>query len=112
MPKTSEPLWWSLFGAGGVISALLLPITLILIGIAMPAGWITEAGLYELVRHPLTRLYLFVVISLSLFHSAHRILFTLVDLGLKSIRSALAVILHVGALAGTVLAAVILTQVR
>jgi fumarate reductase subunit D len=111
MTKSSEPLWWSLFGAGGVISAMLLPVTLILIGIAVPAGWVTEQGLYELVRHPLTRLYLFVVISLSLFHGAHRTLFTLVDLGLKSMRRALAVILHIGAFAGTVLAAVILSRI-
>jgi len=110
MPKSNEPFWWSLFGAGGVISALLIPITIFLTGIAVPAGLVTGQGLYELIRHPLTRLYLFAVISLSLFHGAHRTLFTMVDLGMKPARGPLAVILHIGAFVGTALAAIFLIR--
>ncbi len=72
MVKSNEPLWWSLFSAGGVVSAFLMPITLVITAIAVPAGWISAEGLRELVLYPLTRLYLFVVISLSMFHWAHR----------------------------------------
>jgi len=60
-------------------------ITLFLTGIAIPAGWLTEESLLALVRHPLARLYLFVLISLPLFHWAHRFRYALVDLGLGSL---------------------------
>src|SRR5437763_16741504 len=101
MAKSNEPIWWSLFAAGGVVAALLVPITVILTGIAVPAGWISERGLYDLIHHPLTRLYLFVVIWLSLFHGLHRTLLTLMDLGLKSLRPMLAVLCYGGAILGT-----------
>ena len=68
MAKSNEPLFWSLFSAGGVVAAFFIPVTLILTGVAVPAGWITENDLLLLVRHPLTRVYLFVLISLPLFH--------------------------------------------
>jgi len=72
MVRSNEPLWWSLFSAGGVVSAFLMPITLVITAIAIPAGWIPTEEFRELVQHPLTRLYLLVVISLSMFHWAHR----------------------------------------
>ncbi len=110
MAKSNEPIWWSLFAAGGMVAALFLPITVLLTGIAIPAGLISEQGLYNLVHHPLTRLYLFVIIFLPLFHGAHRILLTLVDLGFRALRPALAVLLYGGAIVGTVLAAVFLVR--
>jgi fumarate reductase subunit D len=110
MAKSNEPIWWSLFAAGGMVAALFLPITVILTGIAIPAGWISEQGLLSLLHHPLTRLYLFVIIFLSLFHGGHRTLLTLVDLGFRSIRPALAVLFYGGAIVGTVLAAVFLIR--
>lgn len=80
-----EPFWWSLFGAGGAISALFLPILLLFFGLAIPLGWI-EAPSYEyltgLVEPVISRLLLFAIISLSLFHWAHRFRFTL-DEGLQ-----------------------------
>jgi fumarate reductase subunit D len=110
MAKSNEPIWWSLFAAGGVVAALLVPITVIITGIAVPAGWISERALYDLIHHPLARLYLFVVVSLSLFHGTHRTLLTLMDLGLKRMRQLLAVFLYGSAIVGTVLAAVFLVK--
>src|SRR5438105_12393404 len=110
MPKTIEPLWWSLFSAGGVVSALLTPITMILTGIAIPFGSISAESLYLLIQHPLARLYLFLQISPPLFHGAHRSLFTLVDLGLKPLRLPLSVVLYGGAIAGSGLAALLLIR--
>ena len=57
MAKSNEPIWWSLFAAGGMVAALLVPITVILTGIAVPAGWISERGLYDLIHHPLSDLF-------------------------------------------------------
>lgn len=81
----TEPFWWSLFGAGGAFSALFLPILLIIFGIAIPFGWV-DAPSYEYLRNLtdsiITRLLLLGLISLSLFHWAHRFRFTL-DEGLQ-----------------------------
>ena len=105
MKKTIEPFLWSLFGAGGVVAALCLPMLLFLNGLAIPLGWI-DAPNYEhvltLVSHPLTRLFLFVVISLSLFHWAHRFRFTLYDgLQLKHLNQLIAVLCYGTATLGT-----------
>lgn len=81
-PRSADPLWWLLFSAGGVVAALLMPIALVLTGIAVPAGWLSQDSLLALMRHPLGRLYLFVLVSLPLFHWAHRFRYALVDLGL------------------------------
>src|SRR5437773_11286593 len=101
MAKSNEPIWWGPFSAGGQISAFLTPITVVITGIAVPAGWISTQGLYNLLHHPLARLYLFVLIWLPLFHGSHRTLTPLSELGLKGIRSLLAVLLDGVALVGT-----------
>ncbi|MGH9462643.1 MAG: fumarate reductase subunit FrdD [Vicinamibacteria bacterium] len=83
--KKLTPLLWFLFSAGGTVAALLFPVHLFIIGIAVPMGWLdppSHASLLETVRHPLTRFYLFVLVSLPLFHAAHRFRYTLYD-GLK-----------------------------
>ena len=36
MAKSNEPIWWSLFSAGGVVAALLVPVRIFLTGIAWP----------------------------------------------------------------------------
>ena len=72
MAKSNEPFWWALFGAGGMIAALFVPIT---IAITLIFGMMNGAhadALRVLFARPLVRLYLFVIISLPLFHWAHR----------------------------------------
>lgn len=112
MANSSEPFWWSLFAAGGVAAAFLVPVHILLTGIAAPAGWMREAFEYPrvlaLVSHPISRLYLFVLISLPLFHWAHRFRFTLIDLGLKGARLPVAIACYGGAIIGTILAGVVL----
>ena len=114
MKKIIEPFWWTLFGAGGAIAALFIPVLLFLNGIAIPLGWIDTPRyevLYALIKHPLIKLCLLGVISLSLFHWAHRFRFTLYDgLQLKHLNKLIAGICYGGALAGTLSAVVILLQ--
>jgi len=58
------------------------------------------------VKHPLARIYLFVLISLPLFHGAHRFRYTLYDgLKLKHLTTLIAVLCYGGALLGTLFAA-------
>ncbi len=115
MKKSNEPFWWALFGAGGAFTALCLPVLLLLNGLAIPLGLI-EAPRHEdvlvLAQHPLSRLFLFVLISLSLFHWGHRFRFTLYDgIQLKHLHSLVAVLCYGSAIAGAVLAAVILWRI-
>lgn len=109
MKKTIEPFWWSLFGAGGTIAAVFLPVLLFLNGIAIPLGWIDAPSyehLLQLLKNPITRLFLFGVIALPLFHWAHRFRFTLYDgLQLKHLNAIIAVFCYGGAMVGTLVAA-------
>ncbi|MCZ6795028.1 MAG: fumarate reductase subunit D [Planctomycetota bacterium] len=109
MAKSNEPIWWSLFSAGGVVAAFFMPITVVLTCIAVPAGWISAEGLRQLVEQPLTRLYLFVLISLPMFHWAHRFRYVAVDLGLKGLGSGLMIACYGTAGLGTVMAVFFLT---
>jgi succinate dehydrogenase subunit D len=107
-----SPLLWLLFSAGGTVAALLFPIHLFFFAFAVPLGWV-EAPSYEslhrLLAHPLTRLYVFVLISLPLFHWAHRFRYTLYDgLQLKHLIALIAVLCYGTALLGTVATAYVL----
>lgn len=109
MKGGKTPFLWTLFTAGGTLAALLLPIHLFLNGLAFPLGWL-EGPAYEsllaLVKHPLARIYLFVLLSLSLFHWAHRFRYTLYDgLKLKHLTELIAVICYGSALVGTAVTA-------
>ena len=48
MAKSNEPIFWSLFSAGGVVAAFFIPITIVLTGMAVPADWISAEALREL----------------------------------------------------------------
>ena len=111
MAKSNEPLMWSLFSAGGVAAAFFVPVAVILTGIAVPAGWIEAESLRRLFAHPLTRLCLFGLISLSLFHWAHRFRYAMADLGLRNVAGILAILCYGAAVLGTILAGVFLASV-
>ena len=113
MAKSNEPIWWSLFSVGGVVAAFLVPVLILITGIAWPLGLLPPDALQfdrmqALLSHPLVRVFCFILISLPLFHWAHRFRFTLVDLGLKSIHTLIAVLCYGAAIAGTIAAAVII----
>jgi fumarate reductase subunit D len=97
--SAAEPFWWSLFAAGGTVAAFLVPIHILIHGIAAPTGLAPESAVaYErmraLIQSPWVRLYLFILISLPLFHWAHRFRFLLEDLGLHRGRAILAVLCY------------------
>jgi fumarate reductase subunit D len=90
-----EPMLWMLFSAGGVVSAMLMPILALLFGLAIPLGWIEPPShdrLLQVLSNPLTRLVLLALIVLSLFHWAHRFRHTLYDgLQIKHLNEIIAV---------------------
>ena len=107
-----EPFLWALFSLGGVVAAFLIPVHVFLFGLAFPLGWLTPPSydsLAALARSPLTRLYLFVLCSLPLFHWAHRFKYTLYDgLQIKHLNEVINTLCYGGAVVGTVLAGYLL----
>ena len=87
MKRSNEPIFWSLFGAGGVVAAFVLPMLIFITGIAVPLGILPQEVLaferiHEFAGVWSGKLFIFVVISLTLWHSAHRIFLSLHDLGI------------------------------
>src|SRR5262249_30360438 len=115
MSKPSlEPLLWLMFSAGGVLAALLLPVLLLLFGLAFPLGWLTadHGHLLAVLDHPLTRVLLFVLFMLALFHWAHRFRYTLYDgLQIKHLNEMINLLCYGGAIVGSGVAAYLLWQV-
>jgi len=112
MRRGMSPLLWSLFSAGGTVSAFLFPVHVLLLGLAIPLGWV-DAPSYDamsrLVLNPLVRGYLFILISLPLFHGAHRFRYTLYDgLKLKHLELLIVTICYGVAILGTLVAAFVL----
>lgn len=110
--QSDEAFFWTLFSAGGVVAALLIPIQLFLFGLAIPLGWV-QTPIYEhliaLVHMPLVRIYLFILCALPLFHWAHRFRFTLYDgLKVKHLNEIIFVFCYGGALLGTIIAGYLL----
>ncbi|MGH9202248.1 MAG: fumarate reductase subunit FrdD [Vicinamibacterales bacterium] len=110
-----EPLLWMLFSAGGVLSAMLMPILVLLFGIAFPLGWLDAPSHEQIIAvlgNPLTRLVLFALCVLSLFHWAHRFRHTLYDgLQIKHLNEVIALLSYGVAVAGSVIAAMLLWRI-
>jgi fumarate reductase subunit D len=109
--RSNAPIFWALFGAGGMLSALTGPVLVFIVGIAVPAGFLLSPQtmryqrMLSFVQHPLGRAIVFVLIALFLWHAAHRIFKSLHDVGI-----------HPGMAAklacyGTALAATVVTAV-
>lgn len=109
--RSLEPLLWLAFSAGGVLAALLIPAMLFLFGLAFPLGWIeppTHAHLLAVLGHPVARVAIFLLCTLSLFHWAHRFRYTLYDgLQIKHLNEMINLFCYGGAIVGSVAAAVL-----
>lgn len=113
MRKSNDAIWWSLFAAGGVISALFIPVLILISGILVPftaAG--KDAFLYDRIHgavlNPITRILIFCLIIFPFFHFAHRFRSILIDVGLSEYRPAISVVCYGSAVVGTVITAVVL----
>ena len=104
--QSNEPLFWSLFSAGGDVTAFFLPALIVLIGFVLAANEISLLRLEDVFDHVAARAWLVVFSGLAFFHFAHRFRFTLIDLGLHAFRVQIAMLLYGAALAGTVFAIV------
>jgi len=97
------------------MAAMFIPMTLFLFGVAFPLGWLSPtpySQLLALLSNPLTRVTLFLLCSLSLFHWAHRFRYTLYDgLQIKHLNEVINGACYGGAVLGTLIAAFLLWRV-
>ena len=90
MKRSNAPVFWLLFGAGGMLSALLGTMLVFITGLAVPLGWPLPSDLLSyprmlaLAQHAVGKGALFVVIALFAWHAAHRIFHSLHDLGIHA----------------------------
>jgi fumarate reductase subunit D len=108
----SEAAAWLLFSAGGMASALLVPVLLLLLGIAFPLGLLAapeHTYLVGLLRNPLVQVLLLALCVLSLLHWAQRFRYTVFDgLQLPRLRTPTNLLCYGAAAAGSVWAAIVL----
>ena len=115
LKRSNKPIFWSLFGAGGMLSALIGPMLIFITGIAVPLGILLgkETMSYErmtaLAHNGFGKLALLAVISLFLFHRLHRMYHCLHDFGIH-VGPGLKALFHGLAFLGTVAAAVLLAS--
>lgn len=89
MKRSTQPVFWVLFGAGGMISALVGFALVFVTGIAaplnlLPKNLMTYDTVHGFAQNWAGKGFLFVVVSLFLWHGAHRIFHSLHDVGIHS----------------------------
>jgi fumarate reductase subunit D len=113
--RSNEPIVWFLFGVGGFFAAFFLPIHILLYGLLFPSGALHDPGYsptLSLLQKPLTRIYLFLLLTFCLFHAAHRIRLTLSDvLDMRHLNIVLAFLCYGAAIVGTIAAVWLLAAV-
>lgn len=88
MKRSNAPIFWALFGAGGMLSALTGPVLIFITGIAVPLGFLLPQEMMSYPRmlafsqNVVGKLIILALIILYLWHAAHRIFKSLHDVGI------------------------------
>jgi len=88
MKRSNAPVFWLMFGAGGMLSALAGTALVFITGIAVPLGWPFGADLMSYPRilafsqHWLGKGFAFAIIMFFAWHAVHRIYHSLHDVGI------------------------------
>ena len=86
--RSNAPIFWGLFGAGGMLAALFGPMLVFITGLAVPLGLLLPKGTMDYTKmlafsqNFIGKGFIFVVISLFLWHAAHRIFHSLHEIGI------------------------------
>ncbi len=90
LKRSNQPIFWLLFGAGGMLSALLGPMLVFITGIAIPLGLIfspetmSYSHMHAFAHHWIGAGFIWVIVSLFLWHAGHRIFHSLHDVGIHA----------------------------
>lgn len=116
LKRSNAPIFWGLFGAGGMLAALIGPMLVFITGIAVPLGLLLPAGtmryaaMQGFAHNIIGKGFIFAIIALFLWHAAHRIFHSLHDIGIHG--GPLAKLLTYGiAMAGTLIAVAALLSI-
>jgi fumarate reductase subunit D len=88
MTRTHAPIFWLLFGAGGMLAALLGAVLVFITGLAVPLGWplpgdlLAYSRMHAFMGSGFGKLAVFGMIALFAWHAAHRLLCSVHDLGI------------------------------
>jgi fumarate reductase subunit D len=88
--RSNEPVFWSLFGAGGMLSALTGAALVFITGIGVPLALLLSPDLMNytsmlvFAQHWFGKLVILIVITLFLWHAMLRILLLLHDFGMRA----------------------------
>ena len=116
MKRSNKPIFWSLFGGGGMLAALFGPILVFITGIAVPLGLgaskdaLSYQNALTFAQSGLGKLALFLVITLFLFHGCHRMYHFIHDFGVH-VSPAMKAAFHGFAALGSLAALVLLIRV-
>lgn len=89
MRNTNEPFFWALFGAGGMVSALVTPGLILLFAVAwgfdfLPQGSLAYERVSGVAHYWFSGLLISAVIGLTLWQCCHRIFHSLHDFGIHA----------------------------
>ena len=113
MAKSNKPIIWSLFAAGGTLAAFLAPVLVLLfllLALGHAPAVLGYAQLHAFAASWLGKVFLLGVITLFLWHAAHRLRVTVHDFGLRH-DSLVAFTVYIVAAAGTALSALYLWRI-
>lgn len=82
MKRSNEPIPWALFGAGGMLLALIGPGLVLATGFLLPFAEPSRAfqAIDAIVAEPAGKLFILALIALPLFHTVHRLYHGMHDL--------------------------------
>ena len=116
LKRSNAPVFWGLFGAGGMLSALVGPALVFITGIAVPLGLLLPSGtmgytkMLSFAQSFIGKGFIFAVISLFLWHAAHRIFHSLHEVGIHAGMGA-KLICYGSAFVGTIISASVLLRI-
>lgn len=109
MSVSKKPIVWSLFAAGGTVTAFLAPIVVFCLAIAVPLGWLPHETfgyiqIQSIMSYPLIRLLIFAMLFFSIWHAAHRLRITVHDFGVRADKIAAIILYSIAGIATVILA--------
>lgn len=88
--RSNAPIFWGLFGAGGMMAALFGPMLVFITGIAvplnllLPADTMSYSKMLAFSQNFFGKGFIFAVIVLFMWHAGHRIYHSLHELGIHA----------------------------
>lgn len=86
--RTNEPLHWAMFGAGGMVAVITMPVLIVVFGLLVPYGVLDGTDdaygrVIAVVGNPIGLVLVVAAMGLVLWHCCHRVYHGLHDLRLQ-----------------------------